>query len=221
MLTSAWQLTLTTLHRYRTVMLVTAALFLGFALAGWRATGTLLSTTQVRDMVREVLLQGPVPIGEWGKVSPLALWLAIAAKNTMAVAITIFGGRISLGLIPLAVVGFNGFLIGAVAAMVTNPPAGLGVPPQSPFQFLAAILPHGVIELPVIWLAAAFGISTGYSAFEGLLRLLRLSPPLEEQDGGVLPHLPSGQVLILCTGWLLVAAAIEAFVTPLVIASVL
>lgn len=80
------------------------------------------------------------------------IWL-IFQNNIKALLFMMFGG-VLFGLAPLFGIFFNGFAIGIVYAMNFYEGRSLAF-------FLAAMLPHGILELPVVILAAAFGLKTG------------------------------------------------------------
>ncbi|HTV92123.1 MAG TPA: stage II sporulation protein M, partial [Verrucomicrobiae bacterium] len=69
--------------------------------------------------------------------------------NNVKVAIFAFAGCVTLGLVTLYVILFNGLMLGAVGALFTN--AGFGA------DFWATVAPHGVIELTAIQIAGAAG----------------------------------------------------------------
>jgi len=101
------------------------------------------------------------------------------------------------------VVTSNGFLLGIV---------GYSAVQKAGFLFLAAgIVPHGIIELPVVLVSIAIGLRLGY--------LLALTL---QREGG-----PSGETRIavhFLWRWvaplLFLAAAIETFITPIAISVV-
>lgn len=78
------------------------------------------------------------------------LILAIFLRNSMAAAITMFGGTL-FGLIPLAAILFNGVLFGTVLRFF-------------PGEFWK-IIPHGVFELPAMFICWGFGLWIGLSLF--------------------------------------------------------
>lgn len=95
-------------------------------------------------------------------------WLVVFSifkQNLIAVSIII-----SLGLIyrflPLAIVLFNGALLGVVVALASS--LGLSV-----FKILSLILPHGSFELPAMILAGAIGMRLSRNkGFKGRLHSL-------------------------------------------------
>ena len=84
---------------------------------------------------------------------PLMIMMIIFLKNLLASATAILLG-LGLGIVPMMVATSNGFLLGIV---------GYSAVEQNGWLFLAAgILPHGIIELPVVLLSIAIGLRLGH-----------------------------------------------------------
>ena len=134
---------------------------------------------------------------------PILIMIIIFLKNLLASAMAMLLG-LGLGLIPLLVVTSNGFLLGIVAYAAVQK---VGI------LFLAAgILPHGIIELPVVLISIAIGFKLGY--------LLALTLAKEKAD-------LSGEIRMaihflgrIVAPLLFLAAAIETFITPIAISVV-
>ena len=134
---------------------------------------------------------------------PLIIVIIIFLKNLLASAMAMLLG-LGLGLIPLMVVTSNGFLLGIV---------GYAAVQKMGLLFLVAgILPHGIIELPVVLVSIAIGFRLGY--------LLALTLAKEKAD-------LSGEIRIAIhflwryvTPLLFLAALIETFITPIAISVV-
>lgn len=132
---------------------------------------------------------------------PLDTFVMLAANNWLVSATATFGG-LALG-VPTGVdMLLNGGLIGALYG-VTDSTA-----------FLALVAPHGVIELPAIFVAGglgfhiaavALGVLTGGATVTTLVDTLRLAY----------------RVLLGLAVVLIIAALIEAFLTPAIAAAVL
>lgn len=141
---------------------------------------------------------------EWqdlGLLPGLSVW-GIFIHNVRALLIAAFLGVISFGVAPLLLLliplGMVGFLLGQAAS--------LG---YSPFMALAAfVLPHGLVEIPAAWIAAAFALKIGASI---------LAPPrgLSLGEGFLLAIVNYLKIfLLLVVPLLLLAAFLEAKVTP-------
>jgi stage II sporulation protein M len=181
------------------VLLFVAGALLGF---GWAALQPDLVLHQIQPFVG--LLRD---VGErlTGTASPLERTSVIFRNNGLAVM------RMMLfGLFPVPFFGFwpaagtfgNGLLLGIIVGL------GGRISPlaTSPETLLLATLPHGVIELPAVWIAAAWGMKLG---------LAWLLPGAAGQRLRVLGHsaLEAAQIFVLVAILLLLAAAIEANVT--------
>ena len=91
------------------------------------------------------------------------LWLFgfIFLNNALKSILIIYAG-VFFGLLPIFFLLINGMVIGYLAELQAN--AGLMD------MFLKGILPHGIIEIPAIILACAYGIKFGAITAKGLLR---------------------------------------------------
>ena len=135
---------------------------------------------------------------------PIGIMLVIFLNNALKSLLAIVLG-IVFGIIPVIFVGGNGLLLGVVANQISSEKGALFV--------LAAILPHGIIEIPMILISSGLGLRLGslmygsimgketdirYELVQSLRIYMRIIMPL-----------------------LFVSAAIETFVTPIVILQVL
>jgi stage II sporulation protein M len=139
------------------------------------------------------------PLASTGKLSIL-LVLLIFINNAIKALGLVFSG-ILLGLPPLLFVGLNGFILGGLGSALESVNGWRYV--------MASFVPHGVIEIPVILLATALGLTVGMESFKWLVRResrikLQLSDCLKVYLRWILPGLA-------------IAAIIEVFVTPLLI----
>jgi stage II sporulation protein M len=134
---------------------------------------------------------------------PILIMMIIFLKNLLASAMAMLLG-LGLGLIPLMVVTSNGFLLGIV---------GYAAVQKAGFLFLAAgILPHGIIELPVVLVSIAIGFRLGY--------LLVLTLAKEKVDLSGETRMAIHFLWRWVTPLLFLAAAIETFITPIAISVV-
>lgn len=138
-----------------------------------------------------------VPIREGGEPA-VSRSAGFFLRHNVAVAFQLAAGALTGGVWTLYVLLFNGFLAGA---LLVEAAAILGVPTA-----VALIAPHGVFELPALWLAGGVGVrwvhfawrvATGDRSGSGLYGLLR--------DTAV--------VMAVVVGLLTVAAVVEAHVT--------
>ena len=125
----------------------------------------------------------------------------ILLKNVSALLFSFIFSPI-LCLIPVLSLTLNGGLLSFVSVLVLQE-RSLGF-------VLAAILPHGVFEIPALIIGGAASLSFGVAAMLALI-----SPKKREQ---LLPNLKQNLRYLIIAGILLVPAAIiETFVTPLLV----
>jgi len=95
---------------------------------------------------------------------PLLMMLGIFWNNAFASLLALIFG-LAAGLFPLFFVMSNGLAIGIVLEMVVAKMGTAGI-----LVFLAGILPHGVIELPAVFISASIGLKLGYQALLSLIK---------------------------------------------------
>jgi len=137
--------------------------------------------------------------GVFGAV-PVGPFVTIAANNWLVSAGLAYGG-VAFGIPAVSGVLFNGALVGALAGVFDRT------------AFLALVAPHGVLELPVIAVAGGLGLhlgGVGWRAVRGRATAAAVAGELER----------AAQVLVGIGVLLVVAAAIEAFLTPRVAAAI-
>lgn len=134
---------------------------------------------------------------------PFLIMMIIFLKNLLASAMAMLLG-LGLGLIPLLVVTSNGFLLGIVGYAAVQK-AGM-------LFLLAGILPHGIIELPVVLISIAIGFRLGY--------LLALTLAKEKADLSGEIRMAFHFLVRYVAPLLFLAAAIETFITPIAISVV-
>lgn len=127
---------------------------------------------------------------------PVGPFLNIAANNWLVAATGAFGGVFG-GVPSVATVAFNGALVGAVAGVFDLA------------HFLALVAPHGVVELPAIAVAGALGLHLGVVAYRGARSRVAVEAVADELRR-------AWRVLLGLAVVVVVAAAIEAFLTPVV-----
>lgn len=132
---------------------------------------------------------------------PVFTAIFIFVKNTSAL---LFSFALSpvLCLVPILALTFNAYVIAAVSVTAAE---------QESIGFvLAALLPHGVLEIPALIMGEAAALSFGAAVTLSLFR--------KEYRSQLLPNLKqNAKYLMVAIGLLIPAAIIEAFVTPLLI----
>jgi len=135
-----------------------------------------------------------------GDLSPIGIMLFIFFNNAIKSLLMLVLG-IGFGLLPLVFIAYNGFIIGVVCYVFSA---------EDGFAYvLSAILPHGIIELPMIFISAAIGLKIGQETFRAASG--RPANIRDEFFRGV------GFYFRWIMPLLFVAAVIETFVTPFVI----
>ncbi|AEH60350.1 protein of unknown function DUF95 transmembrane [Methanosalsum zhilinae DSM 4017] len=108
---------------------------------------------------------------------------------------------VAFGIIPLLFIAYNGVILGVVVQVIAA---------ERGFMFVVAgILPHGIIELPVVLISSAIGMKAGYETLKAV----------SGKDANIKEELVKG--IRFYMKWivplLFVAAVIETFITPLFI----
>ena len=159
------------------------------------ALGLAVPPTAAADMIQRL---GEM-LRPFASLRPIELFILIFVNNAGKALGAILLG-VLLGLPPLLFIVFNGFTIGAVIAGLKGS-LGYGA-------IIASLAPHGVFEIPMLLLATALGLSVGKES------LNRLAGRKSQVKARLLHGLKVYMIWVL--PGLLVAAAIEAFVTPIV-----
>jgi stage II sporulation protein M len=131
------------------------------------------------------------------QLDPFGRMLEIFKNNATNSLLALVLG-IGLGFIPIFIIAVNGLFLGMVAEVFSTEKGILFV--------LAAILPHGIIELPMVFLSAAIGLRLGYEVYR-LLKGERTNLKQEFKQG-------LWFYLVRILPLLFVAAIIESYVTP-------
>ena len=131
-------------------------------------------------------------------VTPSSLLSLGIATNNIAVTLTAFALGALYGVGTLYIVGLNGLMLGGIFAFTGA--HGLDG------RLFAFVIGHGVVELSVILIAAAMGLSLG----EALIRPGSRNRLQAFQE----VTLKAGTVLLAATPFLVMAALIEGFVSP-------
>lgn len=130
------------------------------------------------------------------EATSLELFIFIAFNNISKIALAIFLGII-FGIFPILFLFANGMVVGIFAYTVAE---------AILWQvFLIGVLPHGVIEIPVLILGAASGVKLGGVVFN---KIFRKRGSLKKEFSLALKFF-----LRILLPLLILAAAIEAFVT--------
>lgn len=128
------------------------------------------------------------------------IFLNNAIKCIMIVFLGVF-----LGVLPIVFLLINGMVLGYLYLILQEHGGTLS-------ELLVGILPHGIIELPVLFIASAYGIRLGFIVLKSPLKLLSTH---REKRPELVPFLQKTPALmVFITISLFVAALIEAYITP-------
>jgi len=85
------------------------------------------------------------------------LFLVILANNAIKTFFAMMGG-VLLGILPTVAIASNGFLLGALCHRASHL--------MRPLQLVGALVPHGMFELPAVFIAAGYGLWIGAGVLE-------------------------------------------------------
>jgi len=129
-----------------------------------------------------------------GEVEGFKAFMGIYINN-FTIATSAYALGVLFGIVPWIIVFTNGFILGLVLTVVISSGA------LNPVKAILAVLPHGMFEIPAILTAATAGVMV----YRGLLK----------REGTELVY-ASLKLYVISAVLLLVAAFIEAFITPIV-----
>ncbi len=179
----------------RPYLLIITSLFVVSVLAGYMA-GYFNP-----EIAEQMMGQFEESYGWIADESPLVIMLFIFANNTLNSFIAMLLGVV-FGLWPILFILINGFFIGIVVFDATRE--------ISIFVILAALIPHGIIELPMIFISAAIGLRLGYLTFLKISKQKEISIQQELFQAVRL-------FIKLVVPLLFIAALIETFVTTAIL----
>ncbi len=140
----------------RPYLLVIITLFLLATVAGY------VSAYFNPDIIDELMGQFEETYGWIAEESPIMIMLFIFANNTINSFIAMLLGTF-FGIWPVIFILVNGYFIGVVVFSSVQEYGILVV--------LFALLPHGIIELPMIFISASMGLRLGVLAFQKIFRI--------------------------------------------------
>ena len=114
------------------------------------------------SIIDELMGQFEERYGWLAEESPIMIMLFIFKNNTIVSLLAMLGG-IFFGILPVIFILVNGFFIGVVIFSSVQEYGILVV--------LFALLPHGIIELPMIFISASMGLRLGVLAFQKIFRI--------------------------------------------------
>jgi len=178
----------------KNALVVTILLFIVAMLVGWVGTA---HTPAIGEQLMELFekeVAGQITVGD-----PVDMCVKLLANNLEA-CIMLFLGGASFGILTLFILGLNGLVIGSVTEIVSQG--------HSAAFIAAALLPHGIFEIPAFIIAGALGFCMAQSL---LAEWYGAGDTAE--DARKYARLFLMYVLPLIS----VAALVEAFITPAII----
>ena len=186
----------------RGAVFISFIVFAAAIAAGWMASGPLekmvLSQIEGLSEVSQQLNQS--------ENRELSFFLFIFFNNSIKSIIVIFTGLL-FGILPLIFLFINGMVIGFLLNVVQSNGGGAAL---SEVVF-KGLLPHGIIEIPVIIIACAYGLALGGLAFKSLKPGEHRKSGFKEQWSEMWRKIRTASVWIVIL--LFLAAAIESTIT--------
>ncbi len=165
------------------------------------AVGILISV-KYPDVSEKLLEMLKDTYGGITALDPFERMLEIFKNNVRNSFIALFLG-LGFGIIPFAFAAINGVVLGILVELFLRK--------QGAFFVIAAILPHGIIELPMVLISVGIGFRLGHIAYLSLMHLKTMHELIHELKLGVFFYIK------IVVPLLLLAALIESYITPLFI----
>ncbi|GFO97121.1 hypothetical protein ig2599ANME_1321 [groundwater metagenome] len=140
--------------------------------------------------------------GGIASLEPFGRMLEIFKNNVRNSFIALLMG-LGFGIVPFAFAAINGAVLGILVEFFFKK--------HGAFFVLAAILPHGIIELPMVLMSVGIGFRLGHIAYLSMRHQKTMHELLHELKQGVIFYIK------IIAPLLLLAALVESYVTPLFI----
>lgn len=166
-----------------------------FVLSAGAGAGLVMQDPTIGESFMQVLAEA-LDLEALMEQPPLML-AAMLFVNNLQACIILFLGGVTFGILTIFVLATNGIIVGAVA-QVANEMQGIA-------YVVAAFLPHGIFELPALFIAGALGLMLAGSIRRELY-----------EDGDAAADARRYTVIFAKTvlPLLVLAAITEAFITP-------
>jgi stage II sporulation protein M len=175
-------------------IIVTILLFFTMITCGW--FGSALNPNMGQDLMK--LFEKEVA-GQMDGQNPPDMFVKLFANNLEACILLFLGGA-SFGILTIFIMSLNGIVIGAIMEIISKDHSALFV--------AAAILPHGIFEIPAFIISGALGI---------LLAQSLIAEWYGSGDSAQAARAFARMFIVFVLPLVLTAAAVEAFITPVVI----
>ncbi|HSA37759.1 MAG TPA: stage II sporulation protein M [Methanoregula sp.] len=175
-------------------IIVISLLFFTTIMIGW--VGTAQNPAVGEDLMK--LFEKELA-GQMDGTDSVDMCLKLFANNLQACILLFLGGA-SFGILTIFIMSLNGIVIGAIMEIVHQD--------HTPLFVAAAILPHGIFEIPAFILSGALGM---------LLARSLLAEWYAGEDTAVDAHRFGRLFILYVLPLVAIAACVEAFITPVVI----
>jgi len=139
----------------------------------------------------------------------LAFFLIIFLNNAIKSALVIYMGAL-LGIFPALFLVLNGMVLGYLYQFIGAQGENAAL------VFLKGVLPHGIIEIPAVLLASAFGLKFGSLVFKSIASVFRRQRGLaDEFETFIIRSVPALLAVVFA---LMLAAVIESTLTVWLVA---
>jgi stage II sporulation protein M len=175
-------------------IIITFLLFFTTITVGW--VGSAHNPSIGQDLMK--LFEKEVA-GQMDGTNPYDMCIKLFANNLQACILLFLGGA-SFGILTIFIMSLNGIVIGAIMELVSKDHTALFV--------AAAIVPHGIFEIPAFILSGALGI---------LLAQSLIAEWYGDEDTATDARRFGRLFILYVLPLVATAACVEAFITPIVI----
>jgi stage II sporulation protein M len=137
--------------------------------------------------------------GQMDGTNPYDMCVKLFANNLQACILLFLGGA-TFGILTIFIMSLNGIVIGAIMEIVHKD--------HTPLFVAAALLPHGIFEIPAFIISGALGI---------LLAQSLIAEWYGSGDSSIAAYSYGRLFLTVVLPLVIIAACVEAFITPVVI----
>ncbi|NMO97474.1 stage II sporulation protein M [Paenibacillus lemnae] len=154
----------------RTALILSAIFFAAGIAAGWGTTGPIQEI-----LVKEIQTLGQAAEQMRNSDQPeLNFFIFIFLNNAIKSLIVMFAG-IVLGIIPFVFLAINGMVIGFLLHMISDNGGNLSE------IIFKGLLPHGIIEIPVLLIASAYGMVLGALVIKSIVPGADRGDPIKQK----------------------------------------
>lgn len=137
------------IHESKIFIYFVIGIFLFFALLGFFVPAPEFLYNTIMNYIRDIL-------GQTSNLSPLQLIVFIISNNIQSTFLSIFLGII-LGIFPIVSTLINGYVLGFVSLLSVN---------NGGILTLWKLFPHGIFELPAVFISLGLGMKLGMFIFK-------------------------------------------------------